>query len=315
MDNPESSVPNEQHSAAPVPSESMMQLVTSIAHVMGDAQSKLSGSKEEEVDKHLQMFHKLKPPLFKGAVEPQIAEDWIMRIEKIFDSMQCPENQNVHLAVFLFEGEAERWWIGQQREKFQGKTNAEITWDEFTTVFRMWFVPPSAQRQMQEAFIKLEQGRKTVMQYEAEFTALARFLQGLNRELRHPLVPLRIHEFSKLVKRARLIENDLAALESRYEVTKRSRDESSRERDRDKKSKYSESRGSASVASSGSYNECIHYGRRHAALFSCHWTVTDIEIDTIDSLSLLFLIDTVYALTIVTILITVHALIFVSALN
>ncbi|PKU72216.1 hypothetical protein MA16_Dca006809 [Dendrobium catenatum] len=58
---------------------------------------------------------------------------------------------------------------------------------------------------MQEAFIKFEQGRKTVMQYEAEFTALARyashlistaeekccrFLQGLNRELRHPLVPL-----------------------------------------------------------------------------------------------------------------------------
>ncbi|PKU84738.1 hypothetical protein MA16_Dca008148 [Dendrobium catenatum] len=68
---------------------------------------------------------------------------------------------------------------------------------------------------MQEAFIKLEQGRKTVMQYEAEFTALARyayhliltaeekcyrFLQGLNRELRYPLVPLQIHEFSELVE-------------------------------------------------------------------------------------------------------------------
>ncbi|KAI0507093.1 hypothetical protein KFK09_013211 [Dendrobium nobile] len=84
MDPPaESSVPNEQHSAAPMPSESMMQLATAIAHVMGDAQSKMSGSKEEEVDRHLQMFHKLKPPLFKGAVGPQAAEDWIMRVEKI----------------------------------------------------------------------------------------------------------------------------------------------------------------------------------------------------------------------------------------
>ncbi|KAI0493618.1 hypothetical protein KFK09_023737 [Dendrobium nobile] len=231
MDHPaESSVPNEQHSAAPVPSESMMQLATAIAHVMGDAQSKMSGSKEKEVDRHMQMFHKLKPPLFKGGVEPQAAEDWILRVEKIFDSMQCPGNRKVPLAVFLFEGEAERWWIGQQREKFQGKTNAEITWDEFTAVFRMWFVPPSAQRQMQEAFMRLEQGRKSVMQYEAEFTALARyaahliptpeekcyrFLHGLNRELRHPLVPFRIHEFSELVERARLIEIDLATPVSR----------------------------------------------------------------------------------------------------
>ncbi|KAI0488453.1 hypothetical protein KFK09_028285 [Dendrobium nobile] len=75
MDNPESNVSNEQHSVAPVPSESMMQLTTVIAQVMGDAQSKLAGSKEEEADKHLQTFHKLRPPLFKGAVGPQAAED------------------------------------------------------------------------------------------------------------------------------------------------------------------------------------------------------------------------------------------------
>ncbi|KAI0492154.1 hypothetical protein KFK09_019862 [Dendrobium nobile] len=293
MDPPaESSVPNEQHSAAPMPSESMMQLATAIAHVMGDAQSKMSGSKEEEVDRHLQMFHKLKPPLFKGAVGPQAAEDWIMRVEKIFDSMQCPGNRKVPLAVFMLESEAERWWIGQQREKFQGKTNAEITWDEFTAVFRMWFVPPSAQRQMQEAFMRLEQGRKSVMEYEAEFTALARyaahliptaeekcyrFLHGLNRELRHPLVPFRIHEFSELVERARLIEIDLATPVPRYEDTRRRRDEvrrddSGRDRDREKRSRYESSRGSASgsvprsasVVSSGSSGACVHCGKRHA---------------------------------------------------
>ncbi|KAI0512173.1 hypothetical protein KFK09_012811 [Dendrobium nobile] len=213
----ESSVPNEQYSAALVPSESMMQLATTIAHVMGDAQSKMSGSKEEEADKHLQMFHKLKPPLFKGAVGPQAVEDWIMR----------------------------------------------------------------------EAFMRLEQGRRTVMQYEVEFTALARyashliptaeekcyrFLHGLNRELRHPLVPFWIHEFFELVERARLIEIDLATPVSRFDDTRRRRDEarreeSGRERDREKRSKYGDSRGfasgSASVVSSGS-SECIHCGRRHA---------------------------------------------------
>ncbi|KAI0531378.1 hypothetical protein KFK09_000932 [Dendrobium nobile] len=125
------------------------------------------------------------------------------------------------------------------------------------------------------------------MQYEAEFTALARyashliptaeekyyrFLHGLNRELRHPLVPFRIHEFSELVERARLIEIDLTTPVSRYDDTRRRRDEarreeSGRERDREKRSKYGDSRGSASgsasVVSSGS-SECIHCGRRHA---------------------------------------------------
>ncbi|KAL0921910.1 hypothetical protein M5K25_005856 [Dendrobium thyrsiflorum] len=39
MDLPESNVPNEQHSAVPVPSDSVMQLATVIAQVMRDAQS------------------------------------------------------------------------------------------------------------------------------------------------------------------------------------------------------------------------------------------------------------------------------------
>ncbi|XP_020671990.2 uncharacterized protein LOC110091996 [Dendrobium catenatum] len=198
------------------------------------------------------MFHKLKPPLFKGAVGPQAAEDWIMRVEKIFDSMQCPGNQKVPLAVFLFEAEVERWWIGQQREKFQGKTNAEITWDEFTAVFRMWYTAHLIPTAEEKCY---------------------RFLHGFNRELRNPLVPFWIHEFSELVERAQLIEIDLATPVSRYDDTRRrrdkvQRDDSGRDRDRENKSRYDDLKGSASrsasVVSSGSSGECIHCGRQHA---------------------------------------------------
>ncbi|KAH0462013.1 hypothetical protein IEQ34_009588 [Dendrobium chrysotoxum] len=70
------------------------------------------------------------------------------------------------------------------------------------------------------------------MHYEIELTALVRytpylipitkkvlkFLQGLNRVLRHPLVTLRIQEFFELVEWTRLIEIDLAAPTSRYEI-------------------------------------------------------------------------------------------------
>ncbi|KAH0450921.1 hypothetical protein IEQ34_021613 [Dendrobium chrysotoxum] len=78
---------------------------------------------------------------------------------------------------------------------------------------------------MHEAFIKLEQGWKIVMQYEAEFTVLARYAPH-------------IQEFFELVKQAKLIEINLVVLtsrhdeSSRYDVSKRTtRDEVSMDRD------------------------------------------------------------------------------------
>ncbi|PKU61346.1 hypothetical protein MA16_Dca028422 [Dendrobium catenatum] len=89
---------------------------------------------------------------------------------------------------------------------------------------------------MQESFLRLVQGSKTVMQYEAEFTALARyapqlvstsaercyrFLRGLRDTLRQPLIPFRITDFSELVERARLIENDLMATQQRWNASRK----------------------------------------------------------------------------------------------
>ncbi|XP_028554097.1 uncharacterized protein LOC114580499 [Dendrobium catenatum] len=150
--------------------------------------------------------------------------------------MQCPSDRKVHLAVFLLDGEAEYWWVGQQEAKFQGRLNSLITWEEFTEAFRDWFVPPSTVQQMQESFLRLVQGSKTVMQYVAEFTALARytpqlvstsaakcyhFLRGLRDSLRQPLVPFHISDFSELVERAHLIENDLIATQQRWTASRK----------------------------------------------------------------------------------------------
>ncbi|PKU59655.1 hypothetical protein MA16_Dca020853 [Dendrobium catenatum] len=91
---------------------------------------------------------------------------------------------------------------------------------------------------MHETFFRLVQGSRTVMQYEAEFTALARyapqlvstsaekcyrFLRGLRDSLRQPLVPFHISNFSELVERARLIENDLMATQQRWTASRKRR--------------------------------------------------------------------------------------------
>ncbi|KAI0492241.1 hypothetical protein KFK09_026510 [Dendrobium nobile] len=74
------------------------------------------------------------------------------------------------------------------------------------------------------------------MQYEAEFTTLARyapqlvstsaercyrFLRGLRDSLRQPLVPFHISDFAELVERARLIENDLMATQQRWTASRK----------------------------------------------------------------------------------------------
>ncbi|PKU73711.1 hypothetical protein MA16_Dca013292 [Dendrobium catenatum] len=74
------------------------------------------------------------------------------------------------------------------------------------------------------------------MQFEAEFTALARyapqlvhtmedkchrFLAGLKDAIRQPLVPLGIEDYTVLVERARMIEPDLQNTQRRRDFQKR----------------------------------------------------------------------------------------------
>ncbi|XP_020672656.1 uncharacterized protein LOC110092439 [Dendrobium catenatum] len=168
------------NSSAPVVgSDTVSQFTTLVAQMMSETQNRVSAVRSEDVDKHLQMFLRLKPPRFEDTVEPRATEDWLRRSEKTFDGMQCPPDRKVPLAVFLLDGEAERWWMGQQEEKFQGKLNSLITWEEFSEVFSSWFVSPSARQQMHETFLRLVEGSKTVLQYEAEFTTLARYAPQL----------------------------------------------------------------------------------------------------------------------------------------
>ncbi|PKU82411.1 hypothetical protein MA16_Dca005416 [Dendrobium catenatum] len=78
----------------------------------------------------------MRPPLFKG-VEGQIeVENWLLRIEKILEGMNCPEERKIALATFALEGEAERWWRGLYQDKFGGIQNIQIKWDDFTQIFR-----------------------------------------------------------------------------------------------------------------------------------------------------------------------------------
>ncbi|PKU82792.1 hypothetical protein MA16_Dca006090 [Dendrobium catenatum] len=171
----------------------------------------------------------MRPPLFTGVGEPVDAENWLLRIEKILEGMQCPVDRRVTFATFALDGEAERWWRGQSLEKFGGRTASQILWEDFVKVIRDSFVPP-ARSQMQERFMRLVQGDRTVMQYEAEFTTLSRyasqiiattedkcqkFLSGLRGAIRQPLIPFSFDDYAVLVEKAKRIEIDFQTVQKR----------------------------------------------------------------------------------------------------
>ena len=59
-------------------------------------------------------FNKLKPPKFQGGADPLKYEEWVRRLENLFEIMECPERYKVALVSYHFEGEAEYRWILQR---------------------------------------------------------------------------------------------------------------------------------------------------------------------------------------------------------
>ena len=54
-------------------------------------------------------FRKQKPPMFQGTPDPAKAENWIKRIQQIFESMKLTDAQKLAYAVYQFDDEARCW--------------------------------------------------------------------------------------------------------------------------------------------------------------------------------------------------------------
>jgi len=52
-------------------------------------------------------FNKLKCPKFEGGLESLAYEEWLRKIGKLFEIMECLESFKVHLATYRFDKEAE----------------------------------------------------------------------------------------------------------------------------------------------------------------------------------------------------------------
>ncbi|KAF5205224.1 Cellular nucleic acid-binding protein [Thalictrum thalictroides] len=140
----------------------------------------------------LESFMKMKPPKFNGSAD---SEDWKENVENLLDAMDYTQVQKQRLAILCLIGDASLWWKSVTR----GENAHNITWEEFCRRFDLRFFPPSLRQAKARKFLTLKQGSMTVLQYETQFTRLARlathmhldefqmarqFEEGLHDELR-----------------------------------------------------------------------------------------------------------------------------------
>ena len=77
----------------------------------------------------------------------------------------------IKLATFKLEGESQIWWDWAKVSRGLDT----MTWGEFRELFMSKFFPASTRHVKAQEFLELRQGDRTVLEYVAQFTELARF--------------------------------------------------------------------------------------------------------------------------------------------
>ncbi|KAI9117718.1 hypothetical protein K1719_011884 [Acacia pycnantha] len=93
--------------------------------------------RERTTESWVNQFCKLKPPGFRGKNE--LAEDWLLSLEKIFEVIECPDNRKAQLAIYKLEGDAHRW------KSVSTTPHNPVTWEMFPQQFNEQYFPPSIQ--------------------------------------------------------------------------------------------------------------------------------------------------------------------------
>ncbi|XP_057508542.1 uncharacterized protein LOC130791418 [Actinidia eriantha] len=206
-----------------------------------------------------EQFMKLNPPEFMGAIDPLVAEEWLKKLDTIFEVMEVTNEQKLTLAIFMLRGEARNWWESMRRMQLEG---VPISWQRFVEIFNDQYFPRIYRMQKEEEFMSLKKKTMSIVEYEKKFIALSRFApemvrtedmkcrrfeQGLDWQIQSRVSMFEINIYSELVNKAKIAERDVMEFQNRRESFKKRRFDSgagpSRHRSSDVTATVEQSRG------------------------------------------------------------------------
>ena len=128
-------------------------------------------------------------------MDPVVARNWLKEMEKAFTLTQVSDDLKTDYASYFLKNEANYWWESIRALEREGP----VSWTRFTELFLEKYFPDCLRNQLEVEFLELKQGERSVLEYEAKFTELARlvpeyvstkiqkarrFQQGLKPEIR-----------------------------------------------------------------------------------------------------------------------------------
>jgi hypothetical protein len=78
----------------------------------------------------------------------------------------------VNFAVYMLKSSVFEWWDAHKKSYPE---NYQLTWCTFKDDFNKKYFPESVKRMIENEFLELNQGSKSVTDYEIKFSRLARF--------------------------------------------------------------------------------------------------------------------------------------------
>ncbi|XP_050909666.1 uncharacterized protein LOC127123498 [Lathyrus oleraceus] len=179
----------------------------------------------------LSRFQRNNPPTFKGRCDLEGAQSWLQGIEKIFRVMACWDAQQVSFGTHMLFEEAEYWW-NSARQRLEASGTA-ITWATFKGVFLEKYFSADICSKKEIEFLKPKHGKMIVVDYAAKFEELSRFFphynevesegfkcikfeSGLRPEIKQCIGYQEIHQFSTLVNKCKIYDEDSHARSSHY---------------------------------------------------------------------------------------------------
>ncbi|KAL2905678.1 30S ribosomal protein S8 chloroplastic, partial [Bienertia sinuspersici] len=101
-----------------------------------------------------------KPTYYQGEKDPNLLERWIRTFDKLFESIECPEEERIHATTYYLQGEADIWWSTSQADKI---AQPNLNWDAFKTTMRDRFYPEHVKMQR---FYKFTTLRHRIMTFQ-----------------------------------------------------------------------------------------------------------------------------------------------------
>ncbi|XP_031104400.1 uncharacterized protein LOC116007874 [Ipomoea triloba] len=198
----------EDYPEAPIVEQLMqnLQQLTQITQLLGNAMVQNNQRGQPDLVRRVAGQY---PPFYAGEEDPAVLEEWIRAFDKILEAVECPPGRQVEMASFYLKEEADLWWVhgGPVMRQESG-----FGWETFKDRLRARFYPAHVKAAMQEEFLHLHQGTRTVQEYHRRFLELARFaptlapteetrierfVAGLNLETRMALVVFKFQTLSE----------------------------------------------------------------------------------------------------------------------